>query len=145
MQEGLLVNRLLKAWLHYVYSLEAVTYVNDAYNANPESMKAALENLASPLPGRKVIATLGEMRELGLFSKKSHQEIGQVAALHADVLFCLEGDAPYMAEEFAKSGRPSFYFSSLLELKTALLDYIQAGDVVLLKAFNSLKMWQVLE
>lgn len=122
-----------------------VTYINDAYNANPESMKAALENLPSPRTGRNTIAALGEMRELGIFSKKSHQEVGQIAAQHADVLFCLEGDALYMAEEFAKSGRPAFYFTSILELKKALHEYIQDGDVVLLKASNSLKMWQVLD
>ena len=122
-----------------------VTYINDAYNANPDSMKAALENLPKPIQGRKVVAALGEMRELGIFSKKAHQEVGQLASLHVDVLFCLEGDARFMAEEFAKSGRPSFYFSSLLDLKNALLSHIQEGDVVLLKASNSLKMWQVLD
>lgn len=124
---------------------DGIIYINDAYNANPESMKAALENLPSPAAGRNVIAVLGEMRELGIFSKKAHEEVGQIASLHADVLFCLEGDALYMSEEFIKSGRPSFYFSSLPELKIALMNYIQRGDVVLLKASNSLKMWKILD
>lgn len=122
-----------------------VLYINDAYNANPESMKAALQNLPAPQSGGKIIAALGEMRELGVFSQAAHEEIGKIAANHADVLFCLAGDAAHIGREFSKSGKPSQFFLTVKELQKALLDEVKPGDVVLIKASKSLKMWEVLE
>ncbi|MBX9924032.1 MAG: UDP-N-acetylmuramoyl-tripeptide--D-alanyl-D-alanine ligase [Rhabdochlamydiaceae bacterium] len=124
---------------------DGVLYINDAYNANPESMKAALQNLPAPQKGGKVIAVLGEMRELGAFSQAAHQEIGKIAASHADLLLCLVGDAVHMGTEFSKSGKPSQFFLTLKELQKELLLQVKPGDVVLVKASKSLKMWEVLE
>jgi UDP-N-acetylmuramoyl-tripeptide--D-alanyl-D-alanine ligase len=53
--------------------------VNDAYNANPLSMRAALEDLIERAEGRRTLAVLGEMAELGNDSRRYHEEIGQVA------------------------------------------------------------------
>ena len=124
---------------------EGVTYINDAYNANPESVKAALQNLPMPAQGKKTVAVLGEMRELGSFSQKAHREIGQMASKHADLLLCLAGDASYMAEEFSFSGKKAQFFHSLKDLQEALKYQVEEGDVVLVKASKSLKMWEVLE
>lgn len=54
--------------------------VNDAYNANPDSMRAALEHLAERAGGRRKLAVLGEMAELGAASETYHREIGKLAA-----------------------------------------------------------------
>ncbi len=124
---------------------EGVVYINDAYNANAESMKAALCNLPIPAPKGKVIAALGEMRELGRFSEEAHREIGREAARAVDLLLCLAGDTSYMAEEFSSSGKPFYYFSDIQELKKRLLLETKKGDVVLIKASKSLKMWTLLE
>jgi UDP-N-acetylmuramoyl-tripeptide--D-alanyl-D-alanine ligase len=126
-------------------SKNGVLYINDAYNANPESMKAALQNLPNPEKGGKVIAALGEMRELGAFSKKAHEDIGKLASKHVDLLLCLAGDAAYMATEFSKSGKPSQFFSTLKDLQKEILLQARPGDVVLVKASKSLKMWEVLD
>ncbi len=120
-------------------------YINDSYNANPESVKAALYNLPKPEEGKKTVAVLGEMRELGLFSQKAHQEIGKIASEKADLLLCLAGDCSYMAEEFSLSGKPVYYFHSLKDLQKRLRLDVERGDVVLIKASKSLKMWEVLE
>lgn len=124
---------------------EGVVYINDAYNANPESVKAALENLPRPQEGKKVVAVLGEMRELGSFSQNAHRQIGEVASTVADCLFCLAGDAAYMAESFSLSGKPAYFFQNKDALKTRLEEVLEKGDVVLLKASKSLKMWEILE
>lgn len=122
-----------------------VIYINDSYNASPASMKAALENIPKPLVGGKVIAALGHMGELGSFSKRSHEEVGRIAALHADVLLCVGDDTDHMAESFAKSGKVALRYGSFEEFKKALKELISPKDVVLIKASNSLRLWRVLE
>ncbi len=123
---------------------QGVFYINDSYNANPASMKAALENLPKPHLGGKVIAVLGEMKELGIFTEKAHREMGEVASLHANMLFCLGEQCVYMLEEFRKSGKTGFHYFSLDALQEDLKKYVNQGDVVLIKGSNSLKMWQLL-
>jgi UDP-N-acetylmuramoyl-tripeptide--D-alanyl-D-alanine ligase len=124
---------------------KGVLYIDDSYNANPESVKAALQNLPKPQVGKKVIAVLGEMRELGNFSQKAHQEIGRIASKEADLLLCLAGDTSFMAEEFSLSGKPAHFFDNLQTLRKTLNTHVEQGDVVLIKASKSLKMWEVLE
>ncbi len=122
-----------------------VVYVNDSYNANPESVKAALSNLPVPKPGKKRIAVLGEMRELGPFSYQAHQEIGYIASSSVDLLLCLAGNAVVMAETFVKMGKKAEFFEDLQDVRKALHREVEKGDVVLVKASKSLKMWEVLE
>ena len=61
---------------------DGVTVVNDAYNANPESMRAALDALAHMARGRRSYAVLGGMAELGAVSTEEHEKIGRYAAQH---------------------------------------------------------------
>lgn len=124
---------------------DGVLYINDAYNANPESMKAALQNLPSPQKEGRMIAVLGEMRELGSYSKSAHEEVGRIAAKHVDLLLCLAGDAVHMGSEFSKSGKPSKFFTTIKDLQKELVLQVKSGDVVLIKASKSLKLWEVLE
>lgn len=122
-----------------------ITYVNDAYNANPGSMRAALENLPRPGNGGRVIAALGCMGELGNFAETLHLELGAKAGLHADLLFCIGEYSDRMESEFRKSGKPAFRFTDWQELRNALRETAREGDVVLVKASNSAKLWRVLE
>jgi len=122
-----------------------ITFVNDSYNANPTSVRAALENMPQPKEGGQVIAALGTMGELGVFSEAAHREVGKVAALHADVLLCFGADTHYMAEEFSCFGKKVEQFSSFSLFKEAVLQTAKPGDVVLIKASNSLALWKILE
>ncbi len=115
-----------------------VLFVNDSYNASPESMKAAVESLPSPKKGGKKIAVLGEMLELGRFSEEAHLEIGAYALGHVDRLFCL-GES----YEVLKNKEGVVIANTREELMDCLK--LNAGDVVLLKGSNSCRMWEILD
>ncbi len=121
-----------------------VLFINDAYNANPTSMRSALENLPLPQEGRR-IGVLGEMRELGSFSKTSHQEIGELALDYVDELLCFGEECTPMAEAFLKGGGHAQLFTDFTVLKTELERIVRPGDVVLIKGSNSKQMWMLLE
>lgn len=123
---------------------DGIVFINDSYNANPTSMRAAIENLPDASSGRK-IGVLGEMRELGSFSVSSHREIGQLAREHFDQILCFGVECSPLVEAFAQSGKPSELFSDLSLLKKELFSLVRPGDVVLIKGSNSKCMWTLLE
>ncbi|NGX40116.1 MAG: UDP-N-acetylmuramoyl-tripeptide--D-alanyl-D-alanine ligase [Chlamydiae bacterium] len=119
-----------------------ITFIQDSYNANPDSMRAAFENL--PKGKGKVIGVLGSMPDLGVSSSDFHEEIGDLAQKHFDALFCIGEEAKGIAQSFANGGKPSDHFATLSSLKKELFDRIVPGDVVLIKGGNYLKLWEVL-
>jgi UDP-N-acetylmuramoyl-tripeptide--D-alanyl-D-alanine ligase len=105
--------------------------INDAYNANPVSMRAALAHLVERADGRRTIAVLGVMAELGADSARLHGEVGAAArALGVDVLVAVGGRLvdEYGADERAGDGEGA------IELVRAL---VRPGDAVLVKASRS--------
>ncbi|MDX8430361.1 MAG: Mur ligase family protein [Candidatus Algichlamydia australiensis] len=123
-------------------TLGGITFIDDSYNANPASMKAALQNLPE---GKRRIAVLGEMRELGKFSQISHEQIGSIAAEEVDLLFTLGEEAKVLFDRFALSKKMACHFTDKEKLLQALRSEVCAGDVVLLKGSNSLQMWTLLD
>lgn len=97
--------------------------INDAYNANPVSMKNAIDFIA-PLKRRKILV-LGGMLELGARSRQLHQEIGAYAAARADLILTLGEDAQDYGGE---------HFSGVTELVRYLAGQITGNEVVLFKA-----------
>lgn len=120
-------------------------FINDAYNANPESMKAALHALPDPEHGGKKIAVFGEMRELGEFSVNCHKEVGKEAIGFVDYLLCLGQECSHMQEAFQESKKPAELFFTHESLTERLRDLITPGDVVLVKGSRSMKMEKILE
>jgi UDP-N-acetylmuramoyl-tripeptide--D-alanyl-D-alanine ligase len=115
-----------------------VRILNDAYNANPASMKAAIETLAAlPADGRK-IAFLGEMRELGTSSVQCHREVGRFVAekCSPDMLICVGPAAMVIASEAVKSGMASNRVAHFPDAASAqaMASRLMPGDLVLLKA-----------
>ncbi len=82
------------------FEKDQVLFIKDCYNANEKSVVAALENL--PKVKGKTIAVLGEMKELGKFSKGCHQRVGKKAFEHVDLLICLGKESRFMVECFQK-------------------------------------------
>lgn len=122
-----------------------ITFVNDAYNANPASMCAALENLPLPQEGGKKIAILGSMKELGAFCKQAHREVGYLAQKHADFLLCFGEETKELCEAFGEAKKPYEHFGEKQALTERLLEIVRAGDVVLIKGSRSMQLEAVLE
>lgn len=124
---------------------EGIIFINDSYNASPTSVRAALQNLPAPKQGKKRIAALGDMRELGKFSEVSHREIGQFAKEHVEHLLCYGQESLAMAEEFRKGGKIAEHYSDIDAMRKRLFSLAEVGDVVLIKASKSLALWRLLE
>ena len=123
-----------------------VTLVNDAYNANPSSMRAALDTLtALPASGRR-IAILGDMRELGPESAAHHRQIGTAAAEGGgiDRLICVGPDAGHIADAAIESGMPAVSVQRFADAASAagmaVTSLVRSGDLVLLKASRAMKL-----
>jgi UDP-N-acetylmuramoyl-tripeptide--D-alanyl-D-alanine ligase len=108
-----------------------VLVINDCYNANPMSMRAALDDLAVKAPGRRV-AVLGDMLELGPGAEEFHAEIGRHAeAARVDLLVTVGELAAGMARTF--SGE-SYAVADAGEASALLPELLEPGDTVLVKA-----------
>ncbi len=119
--------------------LENKVLIDDCYNANPVSVKAALDLLATA-SGRKV-AILGDMFELGEKERELHEEIGAYAMKkEIDVLICVGelSSSMYHAAKDQNKQKTLYYFSSKEELLSVLPTMLEEGDTILVKA--SLRM-----
>jgi UDP-N-acetylmuramoyl-tripeptide--D-alanyl-D-alanine ligase len=122
-----------------------ITVVNDAYNANPNSMRAAIETIAMlPTEGRR-IAVLGDMRELGVSSDRYHREIGELAATSGklDLLFCVGEQSKFLAESAMKAGFAETnirWYRDSASAASTVPQELRAGDLVLIKASRGIRL-----
>lgn len=116
--------------------------IDDAYNANPVSMRAALDALAASEPDGRRIAVLGDMLELGSAAERYHREIGGYADGAADVLVTVGPLAALMADEFRGETHRAADAAAAARL---LPDLLHSGDVVLVKASNGVGLKLVCE
>ncbi|MDE0023514.1 MAG: UDP-N-acetylmuramoyl-tripeptide--D-alanyl-D-alanine ligase [Spirochaetaceae bacterium] len=125
-----------------------LTIINDAYNANPESMAAALTFVAE-LPGRgRVLVVLGSMLELGTATRAAHAALAEVitaAAPDAVFLFGAETAATADALQAAGFGRPLLWTKLYEELETAVVASVRPGDTVLLKGSRGVALDRLVE
>jgi UDP-N-acetylmuramoyl-tripeptide--D-alanyl-D-alanine ligase len=121
---------------------DGLRLINDAYNASPESMRAALQTLAAVgrQEGSRTIAILGEMAELGDYANEAHDEIGRlVVRYNIDQLFVIGEGAKAIhlaATQEGSWGGESEYFASISEAELAIGARLGAGDLVLVKSSN---------
>jgi UDP-N-acetylmuramoyl-tripeptide--D-alanyl-D-alanine ligase len=124
---------------------DGITFVNDSYNASQLSVQAALEILPEPQKNGKKIVALGEMLELGKYSRQCHLEIAESALKFADEIFCLGQECKVVKEHWDRNNRPAHWFFDRSDLVKALREKVKSGDVVLLKGSRAKQMWKVLE
>jgi UDP-N-acetylmuramoyl-tripeptide--D-alanyl-D-alanine ligase len=120
---------------------------DDSYNANPASMRAALETLAS-VPATRRIAVLGDMLELGADEEGFHREAGRAVAGRADLLVAVGERARWIGEAAVEAGLPAaaVLAAATAEDAVALLSpRLASGDVVVLKASRGIGLDRAVE
>lgn len=126
-----------------------VLIINDAYNASPASMEAAFDVLAEVGRGRRLVAALGEMQELGAGAIQMHRDVGSSLARHAvALLVAVEpgGEAIAAGAEAAGMARDRIVRArSVEEAADRLLNLVRPGDVVLVKGSRALQMERLVD
>ena len=140
--------RLTKKRMEIIPLENDIRIINDAYNASFESMQASLKYLAEFKENRK-IAVLGDMLELGEYAQQLHEQVGEeVYKNKIDILISSGKDAKYIAQKAKEKGmtkRNIFYFEKREDMEKRLKEMIQTGDVILLKASNGMKFFDIVE
>jgi UDP-N-acetylmuramoyl-tripeptide--D-alanyl-D-alanine ligase len=129
------------------WEANGIRVLDDAYNANADSMVAALETLRDlPLQGRRV-AVLGDMGELGLHSEAAHAEVGRHAAeLKVGQLFAVGKMAPIVAKAARNAGLSRVIeFENVETAVNAIKNFLKSGDIILLKASRSTRLERIAE
>lgn len=124
-----------------------ITILNDAYNANPTSMQAALFTLAE-IAAKRRIAVLGDMLELGKVADVSHRELGRlVPRVKVDVLVTVGEKGKLIAKEARKKMSDSnvFAYLSVEEAAGVLKNNLRKGDVVLVKASRKIALERIID
>ena len=122
--------------------------INAAYNASPEAMQASIKALKE-FKGKRKIAVLGDMLELGDFSEELHRKVGkEVYENGVDILICNGNLAEYIALEARKSGMKEeniYYLEDKEQIYTVLKQIVKSQDVILFKASNLMKFFELAE
>jgi UDP-N-acetylmuramoyl-tripeptide--D-alanyl-D-alanine ligase len=128
----------------HVTLASGVVVINDCYNANPLSMRAALDDLATQAPsGGRRVAVLGDMLELGVGEAEEHRSLGAYAAsTGVDVLVAV---GPLSRSLPAAFGGESHVVADACEAATVVAGLVRPGDIVLLKASRGIALETVAE
>ena len=129
-----------------IKEVKGVTFIEDCYNASPDSQKAGLNCLCKIAKGRK-IAVLGDMLEMGSFSEQAHRMVGEyVAQCGVDILYTVGEESKYMADSALKSGvsQVNSYIDKK-EIAEILSDELCEGDTILFKASRGMKLEEIFE
>lgn len=125
-----------------------VKIINDAYNASVESMQASLKYLSKFKENRK-IAVLGDMLELGEYAQNLHEQVGEeVYKNKVDILMCQGDKAKYIVKKARELGMLEeniYYFQNQSDLEHKLKHTIKKGDVILFKASNGMRFFDIAE
>ncbi len=126
----------------------SIKVINDVYNASPESMKAALRVLKD-ITGKRKIAVLADMLELGEFAEEGHRFVGKVVAdTSVDILITVGDKSRFIALEAEKMGlnpQSIYYFNDKQRAKNLLKGLVEEGDIVLIKGSRGMQMEELVE
>lgn len=126
-------------------SIGGITSIEDCYNASPDSMHAAIKTLADMKAGKK-IAVLGDMLELGDYSKSAHYEVGKFAAENNIDFLLAYGDEAASIVDGARQGgmKNALHFADKEQLSQKLIETASPGDAVIFKASRGMKLEDVI-
>lgn len=127
-----------------VYNLSTNSFlIDDTYNANPESVKAAIDNIAQYRSNRKIFV-FGDMKELGINEIQFHKEIGDYCSGKIDILMCY-GDLAKNAINDSNKISIQLHFDTKTSLFKHLCNEIQKNDAVLLKGSRSMELDSIIK
>lgn len=140
-QKGLLNYKPIeKRW--EISKIKGLTFINDSYNANPESMKAVLKTFLSVYK-TPLVLVLGNMGELGKDEIAYHKEIGEFLCSYKDVKLLTVGNlAKYILRSSTLEG---VEFETNFECAKYILENIEKGSTILLKASRAMKFEEIIE
>lgn len=122
--------------------IKNLTFINDSYNANPESMNAVLKTFLSVYP-KPIVLVLGDMGELGKDEIKYHKEVGEFLSNYSDVKLLTVG---MLARHIARNTTlESVEFETNEECAKYIVENIKENTTILLKASRSMKFEQIIE
>lgn len=130
---------------------EGAILIDDTYNASPAAVEEALASLAlihSHVPKTRRIAVLGDMLELGRYSKEEHEKIGRIAREKADILITIGPRARAIASAALEAGMPEDAvqsFETSQEAAPQIAARVGAGDIVLVKGSQSIRTEKIVE
>jgi UDP-N-acetylmuramoyl-tripeptide--D-alanyl-D-alanine ligase len=131
-----------------IYKTKGFTIIDDCYNANPDSMTAALSVLKSVGTEGRRIAVLGDMLELGAYSEEAHLRLGAESARAADYILLFGAESERTLLGAIRSGKDSSeiqHFETREELVQELRELAKPGDVILFKGSRGMKLEQARE
>ena len=147
-KKGIAEFELTKKRMDIQETKNGIKIINDAYNASLESMEASLNYLGEFKNFRK-IAVLGDMLELGEYSKKLHEQVGKIVHDNKiDLLICSGEMAKDIESQAKKEGMAEnqvYYFKTKKEILKKLKEIQKTGDVILFKASNRMKFFELAE
>lgn len=129
-----------------IFKKDDLTIINDAYNASPDSMKAALDILGRYEKRR--VAILGDMFEMGEHSEYGHRLVGESSINNVDILITIGDMSKFIGDEAKKLGLDNnniHHFENKELAIESLNNLINKDDVVLVKASRGMKLEQIVE
>ena len=147
-QKGIETFSLTKNRMEIIELKNGIKLINDAYNSSVESVKASLAYMTHMKANRR-IAVLGDILETGKFAVQLHKEIGEIVCEnHVDMLVCSGENAKYIVESAKENGfdeKHIYYFENKEEIVKLLKQMIQPEDVILFKASNGMRFFDIAE
>lgn len=141
--EGILNFKLTEKRMEISTNKKGILIINDCYNANYDSMKAAIEYLGK-LSNKRKIAVLGDMLELGSYSKELHEKVGEeVNKNNIDILITVGKEAKNISKIAKRTVKEVYTFENNEQVKELLGSLLKKGDAVLVKASNGMKFSEI--
>lgn len=142
-----LANYIPAGMREHIVEKGGITFIEDCYNASPDSMRALATTLSIKGEGRRKIAVIADMLELGDYAETAHRQAGAyMANAGTDLLMTYGPDSKYAADEARKSGMVRvFDFDTKEDLSEKLIAMLRPGDVVAFKGSRGMELEKVIE
>lgn len=132
------------------FQKNGITFIDDSYNANPESMKAGIESISQLFPKQRKIFILGDMLELGQRSPQAHEDIGsycqkQVSPLH---LITIGTDSKFIQKQALLDGLAqdkAEHYKQVEDFLAAGIDLESRGTIVYIKGSNGIRLNKIIQ